>query len=89
MMTDGDVARAGQAIRSLVEKHYPAATPIARVNEPCHLLYMLDCIDAYISEGRREKAMRWLGFTQGVMWSRGWATIDDLKGHNRPADETK
>lgn len=85
-MDAADVARAGQAIREMVTKRYPAATARPHVNEPCHLLYMLDCIDAFMSEGRREKAMRWLGFAQGTVWALGWATIDEMKEHNRPRE---
>lgn len=31
------------------------------------------------------KLNRWLGFAQGVLWAHGAATIDDLKGINRPS----
>lgn len=33
---------------------------------------------------RREKAMRWLGFVQGVLWSQHVATIEQLKKMNMP-----
>jgi uncharacterized protein YodC (DUF2158 family) len=46
---------------------------------------MTDQIAVFVEAGRREKAMRWLGFAQGVIWSRGLAGIDTLKDHNRPA----
>ena len=36
----------------------------------------------FVEEGRIEKAMRWLGFIQGVMWSEGIYTIDEMKEHN-------
>jgi hypothetical protein len=32
----------------------------------------------------REKFMRWLGFMQGVLYSEGVYTIDQMKDHNRP-----
>ena len=28
------------------------------------------------------KFMRWLGFIQGVLWQRGWFTLEELKEHN-------
>lgn len=34
-------------------------------------------------ESRKEKAFRWLGFIQGVMWMTGWS-IDDMKHVNMP-----
>ena len=30
-----------------------------------------------------EKANRWLGFIQGVLWLHGDYTLDQLRGHNR------
>lgn len=42
----------------------------------------------FIDEGRREKAMRWLGFVQGVTFASGIATVEELKNDSRP-DEYK
>jgi hypothetical protein len=52
--------------------------------ELAHLRFM--CIEAqkFIDEDRIEKAMRWLGFLQGVLWARGFYSLDDLKNHSRP-----
>lgn len=36
---------------------------------------------------KREKAMRWLGFVQGSVWSWNMASIDDLKKMNMPDAE--
>jgi len=49
-----------------------------------HLLYMCNSIPIFLEEGQREKAMRWLGFMQGVLWSRGGFTLDRLKNMNKP-----
>lgn len=48
-----------------------------------HLLTMIPKMRVMLADGRREKAMRWLGFMQGVMWVSGEYTLDELKGHNR------
>jgi hypothetical protein len=40
-----------------------------------------------VDEGRREKAMRWLGFVQGVCYALGYASIDDLKTMSMPDPE--
>lgn len=85
VMSNDDVARAGQSIRRMVMQRYPGQKAAAHTNVPAHLLYMLDCIDAFMSEGRREKAMRWLGFAQGVAWVSGWASIEEMKDDNRPS----
>lgn len=49
-----------------------------------HALYMLAILPQLVLEGRREKAMRWLGFVQGVLWAHGCASIDELKRINMP-----
>lgn len=54
-----------------------------------HVRWMLDEIDAFVDEGRREKAFRWLGFVQGALWCLDEYTIDELKLHNAPPDEVK
>lgn len=46
-----------------------------------HLLYMCDEILAGNVQG--EKAHRWLGFLQGVLWDDGKFTIGQMKDHNR------
>jgi len=45
---------------------------------------MLGTIPSLMDGGRRDKAMRWLGFVQGYLWSIGAAEIDDMKDDNRP-----
>ena len=40
-----------------------------------------------VEAGRREKAMRWLGFIQGaISWGLELCTVDQLKDMNRPDD---
>jgi hypothetical protein len=53
--------------------------PLAALSH-CH--WMLDEIVVFLAEDRREKAMRWLGFLQGVLWEEGEYSIDDLMKHN-------
>lgn len=50
----------------------------------CHA--MLDEVEIFIQEGRVEKAMRWLGFIQGCLWSQGMYNLEDLKNQNRPVE---
>lgn len=44
------------------------------------------CIEAWrlVDDGQVEKAMRWLGFLQGILWSIGLFTLSELKEHCRP-----
>lgn len=50
--------------------------------EHCH--GMLDKMVEFVHEGRIEKAFRWLGFIQGVLWTNRAYTLTELKDHNRP-----
>jgi hypothetical protein len=52
-----------------------------------HLLYMTETAVQFVVIGKTEKAMRWLGFIQGAMWSGGYISIDDLKQMNMPKEE--
>jgi len=49
-----------------------------------HLYYMANMIPEFIYNGKKEKAMRWLCFIQGVLWSKRLQTIKQLKDGNRP-----
>lgn len=63
---------------------------LSRHNTPqelFHLRTMIPRVRAFVDEGRRDKAFRWLGFMQGVFWAYGVYTLDQLKDHNRPAAE--
>lgn len=53
--------------------------------EHCH--GMLDKMVEFVREGRMEKAFRWLGFIQGVLWATRVYPLTDLKNHNRPQEE--
>lgn len=46
----------------------------------CHI--MLDKIVEFVLLGKVKKAGRWLGFVQGVLWSAGVYTLEDLQIHN-------
>lgn len=49
-----------------------------------HLIGMVPRLHALLDEGRIEKAMRWLGFMQGALWSIDIFSLDELKDHSRP-----
>ncbi len=49
-----------------------------------HAYAMLPQLREFVAEGRLEKAFRWLGFIQGVLWANGVFVLEDLKNHNRP-----
>jgi hypothetical protein len=47
-----------------------------------HIITMLPKMRVFLTEGRREKLMRWLGFIQGALWAEGVYTIEELSEHN-------
>ena len=49
-----------------------------------HILSMLPKMKLFLKENRVEKTMRWLGFVQGVLYSQGLYSIDNLRHHNMP-----
>lgn len=81
MMTTDKIREAFAACRRLIPN--PDAKPIRNGTDSEHLAFM--CVEgATYADGRREKAMRWLGFVQGALWVGGDADIETLKGMNRP-----
>jgi hypothetical protein len=52
-----------------------------------HTRWAIDEARRFVAEGRMEKAFRWLGFIQGVVWFQGLYAIDDLANHNKPVSE--
>lgn len=55
-----------------------------------HVRWMLNEIPKMLENPCKiEKINRWLGFAQGVMWIKGFYSIDEMKGHNRSGNECK
>lgn len=52
-----------------------------------HVAYMCGESMTFVDEGKVPKAMRWLGFIQGVLWMSNLFSIDQLKEHSRPTPE--
>lgn len=48
----------------------------------CHVKWMLKEMLPFVP-GQWEKANRWLGFVQGVLWCEGVYTIEEMKNHNK------
>ena len=48
-----------------------------------------DVMNRWPADGSTDKAMRWLGFMQGVMWSAGYYTLAEIKAHSRRATENE
>lgn len=55
----------------------------APVDAVAHATWMISQTLQFLDEGKIDKAMRWLGFIQGVLWTTGRCTIEELKEMNR------
>jgi len=47
-----------------------------------HVKWMVSELPGMIMDGQIDKAHRWLGFVQGVLWREGLASINDLRAMN-------
>jgi len=55
-----------------------------------HIRWMLNEIPNMIDDTNKlEKINRWIGFVQGVLWSKGYYTIEDMRGQSGDVDETE
>lgn len=52
-----------------------------------HLMFMGLEGQRLVTAGKTEKAMRWLGFLQGVEWALNLVTLEELKRMNMPPEE--
>ena len=68
---------------------------VSRGNEPVrnheapnegHLLWMCEQVPQFLLCGRRDKAMRWLGFIQGSLWALGIRDVETMKFDNKPPE---
>jgi hypothetical protein len=60
-----------------------AGVPRSRQLE--HVSWMCVEIQAAVAGGDRDKAMRWLGFAQGVLWAHGVYAVNEMREQNRAA----
>jgi len=55
-----------------------------------HIRWMLNEIPNMIDDiNKLEKLNRWIGFVQGVLWSKGYFTIEDMRGQIGDVDMTE
>ncbi len=64
--------------------HRPGGLRDLKPSSAAHILYMCETAIGFVNEGRRDKAMRWLGFIQGVLVSNGFCTLDEVGKHSMP-----
>jgi hypothetical protein len=56
--------------------------PGSRITTLQHLLWMSLEGEKLVDQGRIEKAMRWLGWLQGVLWADGYMGLEEQKQIN-------
>ncbi len=74
---DNDLAKRGISVAQQQE------FAITRYSNLEHLRYMCDRALDFVEENRIEKAMRWLGFIQGVLFAESMFNLTELKEHSR------
>jgi len=62
---------------------YSIAKRINDIDNLHHIRWMLNTIPNLLRNGELEKANRWLGFTQGILCSRGYISSRDVD-YNKP-----
>lgn len=83
---------------AILQAHYGLEKmPDSRYDRPCvevdhswmmkHAAWMCRQARCHADNGKIEKAMRWLGFIQAVMWFDNLRTLDDLKHDSMPDEE--
>jgi hypothetical protein len=77
----GRLAREGYQPHQIDFDRTTADFPRSRQLE--HVAWMCGEILAALGAGDREKAMRWLGFTQGVLWAHGIYAVNEMREQNR------
>ena len=91
-MTDAQVKQVVKAYQDRLEREGYRPAQIAfdrttasfpRSRQLEHTAWMCLEIQKALDGGERERAMRWLGFTQGVLWAHGIYAVDELREQNR------
>lgn len=78
-------ARAQRCPESMTGKSYGNVDKLLSI--ACHILWMCETATGFVDDGRTDKAFRWLGFIQGVLWADGSQTLEQLKNDSRPDGE--
>lgn len=82
-MTDSEIIEVTDKYRQLLIDRGAVRARGHEVPNKNHLLWMCGQLDDFIRDGRRDKAMRWLGFIQGALWALGIRSVDEMRKDNR------
>lgn len=65
--------------RRIPDADYKFASKVWTKDARGHAAWMCDEAAKFVDEGRMEKAMRWLGFINAVLWITGLRSLDSIK----------
>lgn len=91
MTTDTLLRALKECITTIDQLGIPEERADAQLSGPtvgealAHARWMANAAIGLVKEGRTEKAFRWLGFIQGILWSNHYLTIDEARKMNRDA----
>ena len=102
-MTPAKVIEVFTRYRADLDRNWPTIEPqrfseeqaraprwfLAQSARVAHFKFMCEEGCRFVEAGRIEKAMRWLGFLQGMFWATDIYTLEDLKNHSRPTEESR
>ena len=71
------------APRFEVRRHPTNAVAPSTQDAMEHVLWMCVQVQEFVAQGKLEKANRWLGFIQGILWLSGRGSVDDFREDNR------
>jgi hypothetical protein len=67
-----------------IKQHLDDLVAISNEDVLAHCHWMVVSAEGFLAQGRREKAMRWLCFVQGCLFTLSHYYINEMKNHNRP-----
>jgi len=79
-----DFKKAEIPVLKFLDSEHPYSNLYSDKQAITHCHWMLEEIEKFLDNKRTEKAHRWLGFIQGVLWKSNKYTITELANHNRP-----
>ena len=76
--------KALESLKVKPERHEIDVLSTTLLNKLNHCYWMINEAESFLKDDMIEKAFKWLGFVQGVLWSTHLYTIAELADHNRP-----
>jgi hypothetical protein len=85
-MTDAQIQATAEIYKTRLREHNAAPVRLGDGHSASkfdHLMWMCCQLQEFVTEGKLDKANRWLGFVQGCLWLYDFYSIEEMKDHNR------